>query len=534
MKIKFWIAILILIALGLFPVYYKTQVLGLPFYPMVQKDIWNIDMKLSIKPSPSRRVIRFPVPEASERIILRDSSKIEAEDNLRIIKSNQGSFVEWEGIAASPKTVFFRSILEAKAKKYSLAPSKKDKPLVRLSPEELAEYKSLPPLEPAVLEKIREIELDILQDNDPALKKLRALYYFVQEEISRKTGVVDFNEMLSLMEGNSLNKARLFNILVRRLGIPARIVGGLYLQSPKRAEARQKKRVHYWNEFYWQGKWIPVCTNNGFFAALPDNYLPLFKNNDSLRSFIGDKESTLQFYNQRILSEEFSIKEYHKELRKKESVFMSLSLFLLPISTQNVFRFLLLIPLGVIVLAFFRNIVGIKTFGIFMPILLALFFKETSFLFGVFFFAVLVGVGVLERKVLEKMHLLVVPRLAIILTLVIFFLLLFTAFNKDMKWQGSFTPAVFPIVITTIFIERFSIMAVEEGIRKTLLVLLGTLFIALCAYLLFSIPKAELILFTYPELLLCVIALLIMIGKYTNYRLLEIVRFQEIWKKRTP
>ncbi|PKL15008.1 MAG: hypothetical protein CVV50_01530 [Spirochaetae bacterium HGW-Spirochaetae-6] len=242
----------------------------------------------------------------------------------------------------------------------------------------------------------------------------------------------------------------------------------------------------------------------------------------------------MQFYNQRILSEEFSIKEYHKELKKKESVFMSLSLFLLPISAQNVFRFLLLIPLGVIVLAFFRNIVGIKTFGIFMPILLALFFKETSFLFGISFFVLLVGMGVLERKVLEKMHLLVVPRLAIILTLVIIFLLIFTALNKEMKWQGSFTPAVFPIVITTIFIERFSIMAVEEGLKKTLLVLLGTFFIALCAYLFFCIPKLDLILFTYPELLLCVIALLILIGKYTNYRLLEIVRFQEIWKKRTP
>ena len=59
------------------------------------------------------------------------------------------------------------------------------------------------------------------------------------------------------------------------------------------------------------------------------------------------------------------------------------SLFSLPIATQAVYSVLLMIPVGALVIVLLRNFVGVKTFGTFMPVLVALAFRETLLLWGI-------------------------------------------------------------------------------------------------------------------------------------------------------
>ena len=54
------------------------------------------------------------------------------------------------------------------------------------------------------------------------------------------------------------------------------------------------------------------------------------------------------------------------------------SLFTIPNQFQEIFRILLLIPIGVLMISVLRNIVGFPTFGIFMPVLMALAFRSTG------------------------------------------------------------------------------------------------------------------------------------------------------------
>jgi hypothetical protein len=140
--------------------------------------------------------------------------------------------------------------------------------------------------------------------------------------------------------------------------------------------------------------------------------------------------------------------------------------------------------------------------------------------------------GAVERYYLEKLHLLAVPRLSIILTLVVIFLCVFSVLNQSSRLFHNFTPALFPIVITTIFIERFNIMLVEEGIENTVRALAGTLVISLICYALFSIRMLQVIIFTYPEILFTIIAVFILVGSYNGYRLSEFIRFRELLKRR--
>jgi hypothetical protein len=88
--------------------------------------------------------------------------------------------------------------------------------------------------------------------------------------------------------------------------------------------------------------------------------------------------------------------------------------------------------------------------------------------------------------------------------------------------------ALFPIVILTIAIERVSILWEEVGPREALHQSLGTLLVAAVAYLVMGLDVVEYLVFVFPELLLVVLAGILVLGRYTGYRLLELRRFREL------
>jgi hypothetical protein len=89
------------------------------------------------------------------------------------------------------------------------------------------------------------------------------------------------------------------------------------------------------------------------------------------------------------------------------------------------FRILLLVPIGALMICVLRNLVGFPTFGIFMPVLMALAFRSTGLVYGLGIFSGVVVIGYVVRRSIDKLRLLLVPRLSLLLTLVI---MAFTAF----------------------------------------------------------------------------------------------------------
>ena len=103
-----------------------------------------------------------------------------------------------------------------------------------------------------------------------------------------------------------------------------------------------------------------------------------------------------------------------------QSPFIEYSLLSLPINTQNIYRILLMLPIGALIVVFMRNLIGIQTNGTFMPILIALSFRETHLLIGIILFVTIVSLGLFFRFSLEKLKLLLIPRLGAVLTIVEF------------------------------------------------------------------------------------------------------------------
>ncbi len=210
---------------------------------------------------------------------------------------------------------------------------------------------------------------------------------------------------------------------------------------------------------------------------------------------------------------------------------LQFSLYTLPVSSQMVYQILLTVPLGAFIIVLLRNFVGLQTFGTFMPVLIALSFRETELGWGLFLFSLLVGLGLIVRFYFEQLRLLLVPRLAAILTVVIGLMTAVTLFFQRLGVDQAISVALFPMVILTMTIERMCILWEERGASEAMKAGLGSLFAASLAYGAMHASIVRYLFFAFPELLFLLLGIILWSGQYRGYRLLELGRFRSFARK---
>ena len=210
---------------------------------------------------------------------------------------------------------------------------------------------------------------------------------------------------------------------------------------------------------------------------------------------------------------------------------LKFSLFQLPIGTQLLFQIMLMIPVGGLIIAFMRQIIGVRTFGTFMPVLVALSFRETGLIAGVFSFTLIVILGLIIRSWFHRLQLLMVPRLAAVLTIVVLLICFMALLAQNLGLTLGLSLSLFPIVILTMTIERMSTTWDEYGPREATMIGLGSLFSAMIAFFVLTNQLLTHLFFTFPELLLVVLALNICMGRYNGFKLTEYGRFKALQRQ---
>ena len=82
------------------------------------------------------------------------------------------------------------------------------------------------------------------------------------------------------------------------------------------------------------------------------------------------------------------------------------------------------------------------------------------------------------------------------------------------------------MVILAMTIERMSLTWEEDGAQEAIKKALGSLAGAVPAYYILTSEYIEHIAIVFPELLLIVLAIVLLLGRYTGYKLTEFVRFK--------
>ncbi len=299
--------------------------------------------------------------------------------------------------------------------------------------------------------------------------------------------------------------------------IPSRIVQGIFISDDQR-DAPLVPWLEVWTGQGWS--YFDPDTGDQY---LPDNYLVWFRGNTPLTSVQGGRDASVTLAVRRNLIDSMEVAERRAALR--DSHVFEFSLFGLPVRTQSVYTVLLLIPIGAFVMVVLRNVVGIRTFGTFTPVLIALAFRETRLLSGVLLFTLVVALGLAIRFYLEKLRLLLVPRQASVLIVVVLLLAAISIVSGRLGIETGLSVALFPMVILTMVIERMSVVWEERGPANAIVEGIGSLVVATVAYLVMSLDTVGYLSFAFPELLLVVLAATLLLGRYTGYRLSELSRF---------
>jgi uncharacterized protein with transglutaminase domain len=215
---------------------------------------------------------------------------------------------------------------------------------------------------------------------------------------------------------------------------------------------------------------------------------------------------------------------------KEKAGDLALSLYNLPIAEQGMFKLIMLLPVGALVVVLLRILVGLKTSGTFMPVLIALAFLQTELIPGLASFIIVTAIGLFIRSYLSYLNLLLVARIATLVVIVIAIISIFSIISYRLGLVQGLTITFFPMIILAWTIERMSIIWEEEGPKEVFVQGGGSLFVAVIAFLLMDLPIVRHLAFNFPELHLVLLAAILVSGRYTGYRLLELKRFAAMEK----
>lgn len=294
---------------------------------------------------------------------------------------------------------------------------------------------------------------------------------------------------------------------------------GIYLKPQKNAE------LYPWLAVYDEKAWVYFNPSTGQ-QGLPKDFLVWQYDDQETLNVTGGSKPLLTFT---VEKSPINALELAKK-RNKGSELINFSLFGLPLKTQQVYKILLTVPIGAFIILLLRNYIGLVTFGTFMPVLIALAFRETRLISGILLFTLITSIGLLVRFYLDQLRLLLVPRLTAILITVVIIMMVISIFSQRLGFVTGLSIALFPMVIITMTIERMCILWDERGAHEAIMAGAGSMLAASLAYLVMRNSTLEYVFFAFPELLLVLLGLTLIMGQYRGYRLSELRRFKAFLK----
>lgn len=208
---------------------------------------------------------------------------------------------------------------------------------------------------------------------------------------------------------------------------------------------------------------------------------------------------------------------------------------------DNTIALLLLLPVIATVVAFMRQVVGVTTFGIYTPSIITLSFLVIGLYAGLLTLAIAILIGAISRQLLKKVRMLYIPKMAIVMTVVSLALLVILIGSA---YIGLFNTqflsiAIFPMLILSTLVEKFVSVKSEKGLTSAAVLMLSTVVVSIIAYIIaggevnlgfgnmnFAYVKGMLL--SYPELILLLLVIDVVLGRWAGLRIMERIRFREV------
>ncbi|MCW8327501.1 inactive transglutaminase family protein [Photobacterium sp. SDRW27] len=495
-RIPFYFLITLLVIAGTALSMYRHDVYGVPWTPGEERALWELEARIEFDAIGDPVKVSMAAPETQKGFTLIDESTSSPGYGVALIDTDKGRRAEWSIREATGKQILYykTQMLVDDQASYTTEPPKGATVSVSLdNPQQTAAT--------ALLSQARNLSSDNITLTRELIK-----------QFNDKT-----SQNASLLLNNLSREQAIINLLSLE-GIHARIVGGLFLEDGRRRQSINPM-VEVWDGEQWQ--LFDIKTGQ---EGRPDDVLVWNQQGHSMLDVIGGRNSNISFS---IIAQDITPQQATREKVQAEDL-LNFSIHSLPVEEQAMFKTIMLVPIGALVVVFLRIIVGLKTSGTFMPVLIAVAFVQTQLVTGILGFLLIVGTGLVIRSYLSRLNLLLVARISAVIITVIMIISVFTVVAFKIGLVEGLSITFFPMIILSWTIERMSILWEEEGAKEVLIQGGGSLLTAVLVYLAMTNGLVRHLTFNFIGIQLVILALILMLGNYTGYRLSELRRFKPL------
>ncbi len=494
-KVPFYLLIALLIGLGGGSAVYRHINLQIPWLPGETREAWSVEARLEFSAGGNAIIARMAIPESQPGFTLLEQATASPGYGLSYLTEEGLPAVRWSTQQASGKQVlYYRAQFLLDDDQQRGWPAAPEVPPAPILPE------------PTSLAAGRLIEL-ARQQSASRITMTAQLLNALQS---------DDQQVALLKQDRTTAEAAL--LLVQLAGIPARQVTALSLRHGRRNQDSRPYLMVYDAD---QVAFFNLRTGR---EGRPQRLLIWEMHDQPLIDLEGGRNTRLSFAMQReVVPVQRALEQKYRDVSA-----MQVSLHSLPLEEQQLFRGLLLIPVGVMVVLLMRVLVGLRTSGTFMPVLIALALMQTALGAGLAGFVLVVVAGLMVRGYLARLNLLLVARISAVIIVVILLTATFSVIAYNLRIVEGLNIIFFPMIIIAWTIERLSLLWEEEGGEEALKQGGGSLLVALLAYMVMSNDYVRHLTFNFPGLQLVLLALILLLGSYTGYRLVELIRFSPL------
>ncbi|WP_087026064.1 inactive transglutaminase family protein [Thaumasiovibrio subtropicus] len=495
-RTPFYLLITLLIIGGLSLTWHRHVTYGVPLLPNRSAQVWELEARVEFEAIGEAVKVSLAAPETQPGFTLINETTSSPGYGVAMIDNDNSRRVEWSIREAEGRQILYyktQMLVDTQAQFANEAPES-------VSPRLMFDGSQQKAAE-ALIETARQQSADDVT--------------FTRQVIMQFSDVNNQNAGLLL---NYFDREDLITTLLAMEAIPAKIVSSLMLEDGRRRQS-VTPMIQIWDG----EQWLLFDATTGH-SGKPENLLIWNQSNMSLLDVIGGQNSTVSFS---YISQDITPRAATEQKVIADNL-LNFSIHSLPIEEQAMFKGIMLVPIGALVVVFLRILVGLKTSGTFMPVLIAMSFVQTQLLTGIVGFVLIVGVGLVIRSYLSKLNLLLVARISAVIITVILIISAFTVTAYKIGLVEGLTITFFPMIILSWTIERMSILWEEEGAKEVLVQGGGSLLTAVMVYAAMTSDIIRHLTFNFIGLQFLILALILVLGNYTGYRLSELRRFKPL------
>jgi len=203
---------------------------------------------------------------------------------------------------------------------------------------------------------------------------------------------------------------------------------------------------------------------------------------------------------------------------------------------------ILALPLVSTLIGFARHFIGIRTIGIFTPVSITYAFyllglngkyADRSDLLmglrlGIIFCLLVFIVATIVHLITKKIRMHYLPKTGIIITSLTVFLLLTLFIGYKLNLLNSTPIDPIALILLIIASEQYITVFIKKNFSSSALLGFETILVSSISYSILCVPVLRNLLLSYPLLVLILIPLNFIVGKFTGLRLKEYFRFRDI------